>query len=351
MDINNLVDIFKVEVLRNRPELNDFSSGSILYTLARAVALTANDVYLEVEQLRQSSLFIDSVLVNEELLASINPTLTKLPGSLSTGYVLISNLDSVSVTLPVNTILTDPISLTQFILTESAVINSITEVQIPIKSTSFLATANLPAGRNLINVEYPKLVFTIGEYRDIDNTFKGDVSGATSSENNLEYYNRIKDRLLNLRTSQKQVLVDYLLSLTDVNNVYIETLTGGLVLIWIKSSSALTSIRLEEINTAIQDYLPIGTYSSVKQLLNKAISITVQVYDETNLITDNYIKSEVVTYITSLNPSETLFISALRNLIIAKTGLIVKILSPASDVTLANNEKFVINNVEVLNVS
>lgn len=351
MDIDNLIDIFKVEVLKLKPELNDFNQGSVLYTLARAAAATVNEVYIEIEKLKESSLFIDSAVVNENLLSSINVNLSKLPGSPATGYVLISNIDSITITVPAYTVLTDPISLNQYLIKEDVYINSLTEVQAPVVSLSNNVTANIPAGRNLINVDFPKLVFSVGTYRNIDNTLYGDLTGAVSEENNLDYYNRIKERLLNLRLTQKQVLYDYLLSESDITNVYIETLTGGLIIVWVNSNNLLTTTRLTELNTSIEDYLPIGTYSTVKQLLSKSINITIQVFEETNLTIDNYIKDIARVYIDSLKPSDTLSLVSLRNLIVVKTGLIVKIINPSSDVSLANNEIFTINSLEILNVS
>lgn len=351
MNIDNLIDIFRVEVLKVRPELNDFYQGSILYTLARAVAMTANEVYTEVEKLKDSSLFIDSTVVNEELLVSINSSLARLNGSPAYGYVLVSNIDSNSVTLPPYTILTDPVSSLQFMTVESKDINSLAEVQVPILATINNTQSNLPAGRNLININYPRLIFTIGKYREVDNTFKGGLVGGVSAENNLEYYKRIKDRLLNLRLTQTQVLYDFVLSQTEISHVYIELLTGGLVIIWVKSSDLLTSSRLTELNNMVKEYLPIGTYSSTKQLFDKYLNLTIQVYDQTNLVLDQYIKSIVIDYVNNLKPSDTLSLTSLRNLIVSKTGLIVKIINPITDVSLANNETFSINNLEILNVS
>jgi hypothetical protein len=355
MDVENLIDIFKVEVLKNRPNLNDFTKGSVLYTLARSIGVVVNEVYVEIEKLRKASILLDSSeSLDEELLKSISPSLEKTNGKTATGYVLISNLDSNIVTLPVNTVLTDPISLSQYITTTIITISSLLEVQVPIVSVGVGEEYNIPAGRNLINVSYPRLVFTVGEYRDLDNTVVGDITGGESEETKEDYYTRIKNTLFSQRITQKQVLIDYLVSheTYDIDSVTLETIAGGLLLVWINSpTTTYTVVELDQINSEIQDFIPVGVISQVLQLTKRPISVNIQVFEETTEVIDEAIKNVVRKYVDSINPSGSFSTIALRNLISVELGIVVKILLPTSNIDLSQTEKLQLTSTEIINVT
>lgn len=350
MDVENLVDIFSAEILRNRADLKDFSKGSVLYTLARAVALTVNEVYAEIKDLSNSSLLFSDNL-NEDLILSLFPNLTRREGTLASGFVLVTNLDSSIVSLPINTPLTDPVSSNQYITTQNATIDNISETQVSIVAIDKGAQYNIASGRRLINVNYPRLIFTTGKYREIDNTIVGDIIGGTSDESLSEFQTRLQNRLLNSRVNSQQLVIDYLLSQENITNVSIENLRGGLVLIWVSSTTVLYSNDLLTLNNNIKQYLPIGIYSEIRQLINIPVSIRLQLFESSSVLLDKLIVELITNYINELPPSSSLLISNLRNLISERVGIIPKILEPTNSLTLTNFQKFQVTSVEIINVS
>jgi len=349
MDIENLVDIFSAEVIKNRPDLRDFSKGSVLYTLARGIALTVNEVYAELEILKQSSTFFSNEL-NEDLIKSINPTLIRQKGSVASGYVLANNLDNFRVNLPINTPLTDPITTNQYVTTQAVTVDNITETQIPVAAIDKGIEYNIPAGRRLVNVDYPRIIFTTGKYREIDNSIVGDIIGGSSDESIEDFQNRAYDRLFNVRITNKQLLVNYLLSKDLINNVSIETLRGGLIVVWITSSKIYTDNELQALNEEIKEYLPLGVISEIRQLSLVPISVRVQLFEESNLDLDRLIITLVKNYIDNLPINSTLTVSNIRNIIIDRTGIVPKILEPVNNITLTNSQKFQATSVEIINV-
>lgn len=348
MEIENLIDIFSAQVVSNKSELNDFSKGSVLYTIARAVALTVNEVYQEIETLKESSLLIGNN-TDINLLKSISPSLDFRLGTKSKGYVLVTNLDESSLTIEKNTPLTDPISTNQFFTTETKTVDNISETQIEIEAGDIGADYNLLAGKTLINVNLPRLIFTVGKYRELDGTIKGDLTGGSPSETVSQLQQRVKDKLLNLRVTGRQALIDYLLSIENIKKVDLETLRGGLVNIWINSTIIYSDAELTQLNDSLQDYLPVGVMSNVKQLITKSLNVRLQVFEQTNYTVDILIESIVKDYIHNILPNNQLSRATLRNLISERTGIVVKILEPLDDVLLGYSEKFDVLSVEVLN--
>lgn len=354
MDIENLIDIFSAEVIKNRPDLSDFSQGSVLYTLARGVALAVNELYQEIELLRDNSLLVNDT-IDESLLTSISPALARITGKVARGDVLIGNLDSVSITLPVNTVLTDPVTSTQYFTTASITINSITESRVEVQAADFGVNHNLPAGRNLINVDYPRLIFTVGEYRQIDNTIVGGLAGGVDPESNVELIKRARERLLSQRVTQRQQLIDFLLTQgvvgVNISSVSLETLRGGLLIVWVTSSSLLTYTNLTSLNNLIQPYLPVGIYSEVKQIVNVPITIRIQTFEETNLVVDKLISDLVTQYVEGLSPGASLLPASIRNLVSERTGIVGRVLEPREPITLNTNQRFQVLAVEVINAT
>lgn len=347
MNIENLTDIFQSNVVSNRPDLSDFNQGSVLYTLARAVAATSLEVYNELDNLKSSGLILDANL-SDEVVTSLNESLGRVQGSTATGYVLASNLNSIDRVLEVDTILTDPVSLTQYrIASETSItVSPLIEKKVAIVAAEVGNDYNLPAGRTLISPNFPRISFIVGAYRDIDDTPKGSLTGGVSIEDDETYFTRIKTRLLNDRVGQRQALINQLESQDAVISAEVENLRGGLSRIWVTSATTLTATQLDTLNESIQTYVPVGIYTEVKQRSEIFITVRLHSYEEINLTIENFIISLVTDYIEALN-TVTLTTAAIRNLISDRTGIVMKVVDPLGTVTLNEGETFKVNKVEV----
>lgn len=348
--IDNLADIFRSEVLSNRQDLNDFTVGSVLYTLSRAVAASVNEVYTELDNLTNKGLILDRN-IDDEVLTSLAPSLSRTEGTVASGSVLASNVGTSAVTLPPGTSLIDPVTELQFNITgtEDVTLNPLIETAIPVLASDIGVDYNLPAGRNLINVSFPRVSFTVGNFRDVDNTPKGSFSGGSSDEADEDYFERIKNKLLYDRVGQKQALLSFLLEQDSINSAFTELLAGGFLTIWISSSVTFTSTELTNLNTLVQDYIPIGTYSQIKQLVARSVTIRLFSFQEINLTTENLIIELVTNYVDTLAIGTVLSPSAIQNLVSERTGIVMKVLAPLEEVTLEEGEKFTVSKVEVTN--
>lgn len=346
MTVNNLGNIFISEVLRNRPDLNDFTKGSVLYTLSRAVAATANEVYLEVQNLQSRGLLLDEN-IDEDLLTNISPALSKQPGTLAKGSVLVSNLSNTNIFLPTGTALIEPINGIQFNTTEDITANTLAELSVPVVAAADGTIYNLSAGTSLINANYTQLLFVVGNTRSSDNTAIGDLSGGTAIESQEIYLTRLRNSLLNQRVSQQQALINYLVAKDNILSANIVVLAGGLVTIWVESSSTLTIQELAALNTEIEEFIPIGTYSQVKQFTLKPISVRLFSFETINLVTENIIIELVENYLTQIPIGGSVSPTAIRNLISERTGILLKVITPTEVTTLLDGEKIVSNGVEI----
>lgn len=350
MNINVLSEIFKAEIIKNRPELNDFSVGSVIYTVGRAISATVLEVYNDLESLRRKGLLYDDN-ISSELISSVSPSLSQNSGTKANGYVLVNSLSSESITLKTESILTHPVSSKQYKVTEiDTIINPIVEYRLGIEALEVGKEYNLPAGTSLISIEYPRLIFTVGSSRSINYSPIGDIVGGTNKESNVEYTERVKESLLNNRVTQQQALVNYLvLEYPDITSVKVQTISNGLVTIWLTAKVNYTNIQLEQINNYIQVLLPIGVYSQVKQLLNKIVNIKLIVYEELSSVLLSFIKQLITNYVEN-RAGGVVSVNAIRNLISDRTGIIVRVVEPIETIEAEPNEKLTVGTVEVLYV-
>jgi len=351
VNINLLTEIFKAEVIKNKPELNDFSTGSVVYTLGRAVSATVLEVYNDIEILRNSGLlFSDNI--STELVSSISPALIRGQGTKAKGYLLVNSLTSSNITITPGSIITHPRTLKQYkiIETENTIITPIVEFRLEVEALEIGLESNLPAGTNLISIEYPRIVFIVGSTRDINYKPVGDITGGTSIESIESYRQRIENSLLNNRVTQKQVLINNLaLQYPDITHISIQTIANGLITIWINSPIIYTSNQLNIMNNNIQEFLPIGVYSQVKQQIHRIVSVRLLVYEELSNSLISFIQQLVTNYINN-KAGRFVSVNAIRNLISDRTGIIVRVLSPTETIEITENDKLIAGTVEVLYV-
>ena len=353
MNIETLQSLFRAEVQKVRPDLNSFNNGSVLYTLGRAVAATSLEAYKEIDRLKSSTYIFSDDFDTVNILGSISSDLKLDTGSLAGGNVLVNNISPNAVELKTNAVLTDSESRQQFIIKSiTSLINPLIETVIQVESISKSFSANLPAGRSLISLDYPMLDFIVGSYRSSNQNSTriiGGLTGGVNPETILEYRARVLNLLLNQRVGGKQVIITTIKNLyPEIKLVEVVNNIAGLVTVWISSSTIYTDNELIAINASIQSIIPPGVYTEVKQLTYIPVDIRLYSYDAVNPTIERRVQLVLTNYVDNISFLGVLSLNTIKNLVTNNTGIIVKVLEPLEDITLERGQKFKLNKAEVL---
>jgi hypothetical protein len=355
MNIETLQSLFRAEVQKVRPDLNSFNNGSVLYTLGRAIAVTTLEAYKEIDRLKSSTYIFSDDFDTVNVLGNINTELRLDTGSLANGSVLVNNISPNAVELKTNAILTDSESRQQFIVkSPTSSISPLIEAVVQVESISKSFNANLPAGRALFSVDYPRLDFIVGSYRSSNQNSTrviGGLTGGVSPETILDYRARVLNLLLNQRVGGKQVIITTIKRLNpDINLVEVVNNIAGLFTVWVSSitSTTYTDEQLSVINETIQPIIPPGVYSEVKQLSYLPIDIRLYSYDTVNPAIERRVQQVLTNYVDNIPFLGVLSLDTIKNLVTNSTGIIVKVLEPLEDITLERGQKFKLNKAEVL---
>lgn len=351
MDLNTAQRLIISSLTREAPRLNDYSQGSIVYTLTRAMASSLSDIYYRIDQLQQNYYIGSS---QGEFLTELGDSLgyQRNSGTPSKGYVLVANQVAAVTSIPAQLVLTDPVTTLQFIIQtqDPTAINEFYETRFPVISSENTSEANLLAGTELISAAFPNLSFVVGTYRTGSGKICGDLTGGSDSESDTQLRNRIVTGLSNANFNTNLELQRFLSLQGDVNEVKIQTPTGGAIVVWVGSPLALTPARLVELNDLLENRKPAGVLSEVKQLSYVTVTFKVRLYDSEDSSIDRVklIKSEIQAYINTLELQEPLILGSVLEYLTQRLGYPITFLAPKTDIYLDSiGQVFRVGEVEV----
>lgn len=352
MDIQTAHQIIVAYMLNEAPKINDYSVGSVAYTITRGVAVAFKSMYDLIETLDSNYILGNST---GTYLTDMATTLgyERLPGNKSIGYVLVSNPTSSRIDFSSSLVLTDPVTTLQFTIRDRTdrSISSYQETRIPISSIESTSDANLAAGTELISGAYPNLSFIVGQYRTTSGEVYGDLTGGRSLEADESLRERIIRGISNISFNNATQIERYLLNeVVKLTSVRAHTIGGGAVTVWVSSNELLTASELEEINSLVIEILPPGIQVETKQTTDTKVDFKVKVYTLPNdtLTAIQELKTYIRNYINSLDIGAPIIISDLTTSLTTNLGYPLTFIYPISDQYVSQvGEVFHLGEVEV----
>lgn len=334
MDTQTAQKLIIASIAKEAPRINDFSQGSVAYTLTRGIAGAVSEVYKRLDSLEANYLIGSS---SGDYLTNISNSLgyERQLGTKSTGYVLVNNQTVRTAVIPARLVLTEPESGLQLIAETSTntSINPFLEARIPVTALKATFEANFPAGTELIAGAIPDLNFTVGSYRTSAGKICGDLTGGTNLESDAELRERITRGISNVGFNTDISIENYLLLQGDITTVKVQTIKGGAITVWVGSEAQLTSQRLNELNLLLEDNKPAGVLSEVRQLNYIPIYFKVKVYDSQTSNVDQLrvIKENLDIYVKSLNLNEPLILGQALGYLTSRLNYPLEFLAPTVD--------------------
>lgn len=296
MNINDLQQIFSTTVTQENELLNDFSKGSVLYTLGRAISTTVYEQLNAISNQRDNFFWSTSRGSSLDSIAALHGV-TRKTGSYASGSALYTsssqNNNNTEIINP-GTIFTDPISSSQYISLNSSPITtySFTEVRIPLLATAPGFIYNISANKNLICSVYPTSSCQVGAIRNVNGVVCGDIIGGTDIESDTELRSRISQTLLGSNSLNTQNFYNKILSLPFINYVQLDIPISGYLRIAIDSSNnPLSNSQSSELNSIINKYLPVGIIYSINYITHKNIDIRLYI----NFLNNNNLNYAITT--------------------------------------------------------
>jgi hypothetical protein len=327
-------EIFQ-SLLEQNTQLSDISSGSVLSAVTRSFSGSLLNQELLLNSLAESFYLNTSKGTDLDLRAA-DYALTRKPGSFSTGSVLaISLIDTV--TIPLNTILTEPFTGLQWTTeTNSAPVNTTSESSIQIKSLAYGSDNNLLAGTKLITPLFPGVVFLVGTHRTTAREICGDLTGGKDIETDEQLRSRIINSIINSRGTTENALKSAVLTDQAVSWVSIKTPIPGFIQVWVDSPSLLLTPDIQRLEQIVNSVKPVGISFSVQQVtrLIQDINIFIRPASSANLqeLSDKLIGS-TQEYILQLRIGETFSrVALVKKLLNVPQVLDCNIINPLTDV-------------------
>lgn len=350
MDINTLQNILIGTISANTPLLTDYSQGSVNYTLTRGIACGLLDLYNKVELLEKQFIIPNADQGNLDILGnSLN--IRRINGIVASGYVYATNQESRVITIPRGLVLTNPISLQQYKIAESDNINlpAFSDLRLRVESIEATTLANVKAGTQLINPQYPFINFMVGSYKSINGDLQGDISNALSLESDIEYRERIL-RTLFSNTNNYTLVRNELINQGDIINVLFNNTEPGKVEVWVQPKTSISNIRLQQLNVLLENSITLGIVPEVKVLNIKPITFKIMLFDkEIDSNNLNQIREYIKVYLAGLKYLQPLVISDLTTYLVNKINKQIQILLPLDVVTtIQSGEIFTLDRLEVV---
>lgn len=326
----------------------DKTQGSVVYTLGRAAAAIAVGQDAELKQLANSINL--STAVGSDLDTYSTYGIYRGVATKASGTVLANSLEINQAVSP-GTILIDPRTSLQYITTNTTNV-TVSYLDTPIKVQSLTAgyDTNLRAGVRLYSQTYPTVSFTVGLQRLEDNSYTGDLTGGRNTEDDESFRNRIATWLLSHSTSSKSIILNRLLSFPGVTKAYTVTSPGGVLELWVDSSTVFNEAQKQELYNYIEPYVAAGIVVALAQLRRLVVDIKLEVtpYKGSDLdALSNRITSVINSYIASLTVAQDLSTERVLKLL-SPLAAKVALVTPTRDVRATSGEIIILGQVQVV---
>lgn len=307
MEINEIQNKIHKELTKQASSLSNFNTGSVLYTLTRAIAagIYEMDYYYRNYQNNFNLLTAENTFL-DNIAASFN--LSRKPGILAKGNVLAFNLLN-NTSIPVDTLLTDPISKNEYYTTSNASVSSLLETRISVEAASVGSSFNLPAGSSLISSDFPNTLFYVADYRSSSGLFCGGIFGGQDSEDDSSFRQRIVDSLYspNFGTTKS---ISFLLDDNPlIDDYFFSVLFPNVVDVWLFTSSEMSESQITELANTLSYLAPLGI--SIKPFraiplpidisLSTAQTLSPFIVSDIKLSLNNFLRSSLLNPPVSVN--------------------------------------------------
>lgn len=320
-----------------------------LYSLIRGFAISAyNQEQTVLDIINNKSLSTTTGVGLDLFGAAYN--LIRRQGTSSFGSALVKS--NIELVMPIGTLLQTRDGLLTFNTTKSINIPKGKEVSVSIVSLSKTFDANLNSGISLVSPLYPNVTIQVGTFRDNTNTIIGSLSGASSSENDNNFRNRISTYINNkglvTLESIRAKIQNY------VNDVYFVEgrPAAGYTTMYINTSDQLT---IDLLTNELQLIKPLGTLFIIKSIQYQQVDLVVDVLinsgtsDSITTISSN-VRQTINQFFSNLTVGQTLTINQLSSYITSYTGYYNTIVKPTNDLTPLINEYLLSPNEVTVNV-
>lgn len=331
----------------------DPNPSSPFYVLARANSTIIQDLELRFASLissysplTASGSYLDNIISYSSIV--------RLKPSFAEGIVTILPTTN-TVTLPINTILTDLVSGTQFSTTESVITSTALNTIVTVSALSFGSESNLSAGTLLFNSELlsiePSLKFYVGEINS-DKSFTNGFSGGSD----LESDSSLLARYLNFLNSNSNPYSIYsirgvLQSYSGVSKSYAKTTIPGILEVWVDFVNPYSKTEVDSLKSFLEPYIPAGIVVSVSKVSSIGVTLSMKVTPFNSSDNISSVNTEIInmvnTIVDLLDVGETLRIQPLQA---ALSGIVVQscvITEPTLDIKVNPNEVIVVSSINV----
>lgn len=230
---DELLEEFFLQLSYHESSAIDRSPGSLMHVLGRAFAKVQSEA--ELDQKRLAEQFYVSVAQGSDLDRRAQDFgLLRRVGTKASGKLLAISTDNTQTVSP-GTVLTEPKSTAQFRVIDGAAVtvSPLAETLLSIESVSTGLSQNLAAGTRLISSVYPRVVFTVGEYRQSDGIVRNGLRNGRDSETDAELRERVTNLLTSKRGVNESVLRTFLLNLPQVLWTSVQTTSPGILQVWV----------------------------------------------------------------------------------------------------------------------
>lgn len=331
----------------------DPNPSSPFYVLARANSAIIQDLELRFASLissysplTASGSYLDNIISYSSIV--------RLQPSFAEGVVTILPT-STAVSLPINTILTDLVSGTQFSTTESVITNTALNTTVTVSALSLGSESNLSAGTLLFNSELlaiePSLKFYVGEINP-DKSFSNGLAGGSDLESDSSLLARYLS-FLNSNSNPYSIysIRSVLQSYSGVSKSYAKTTIPGVLEVWVDFVNPYSKTEVDALKSFLEPYIPAGIVVSVSQVSIIGITLSMKVTPFNRSDSISSINSEIInmvnTIVDLLDVGENLRIQSLQAAI---SGVLVQscvITEPTVDVEVNANEVIVVSSINV----
>jgi len=336
--LEQIINSIKLELRNSNSSLANFNKFSNLYIIFRTIAKSILEVESFIES-ENSIKYINNLSGSDlDIKAREFGLSRKTTGIKAYGSVLYSS--NTTVTVPSNTVLTDPISKEQFIINQTLISNNVEQVT----NITAVTAKNIaiPAGRELYSSLYSNVSFTIGSSRDtINNEAIGDIIGGASAETDESLRRRILSRMSISYSSTNNGLISAILEEEAISIAFIKNnipFTGYLS-IFINSNNSVVRDRVKRI---IENNIAAGTNYFLYPIrtINIEVYLSIKVNTSVNL---NEIEEKVLfilgDYIENIELGGVIKFNTMVGLVLNLNGILdVNFSSPLEDIQLEQDQ-------------
>lgn len=332
----------------------DLSEGSIMRSIVRSLASAQLQYDANLEKLEKDS---DVSLAKGEALDRVGYWLDRSPASRAKGYIVVENLSDSSIDLEDGAVVAyEEENLLYRVSSSNSGSRKIPprlSVAVPIEAQEVGESYNLPSGTSLLCLNYPNLEARVGSGVTLQGKVCGPLQNGRSSENDESFRVRLLNSAKKLTVATDNWIEQKLLSREDLNNVKVDTVSGGIVQVLIDSPTTLTQQSLNAIQSEVESYTVSGITALVKQARRNNVNIELEVQsnsdiDQTSL--SDSIRAMIFDYTRQLSPNKSFNPEELeRGLFSLYPDLILKL--PRKSIELGSEDLVYPNRINISYVS